>query len=561
MKVVCNDNQPSEHKQDYLLKIPENLKIKVKNSDTTILDFKNDIEITKNDRIIALVGSSGCGKTTLLNLIYNEKAMNYYNIINKIDRKNTQFKFIPHNHAYNPYLTVRELIYQWSGNKISEDDIMPIANDIGLSEHLNKYIGDTENKILSSGELARLSILLQTINIDKNKNTIVILDEPLSNVDSESCTKILKYLKGLNIPILFSLHNPPIGCVKYIDRIIQIKKENNETIICDSVKKNNYLELLKDIFKLDNVDNNEIKNFLIKIIESESINENVNNNSSNIIENLNVNYQGQIINSINNAFVIFYRDKKFLLSNLIFTIFNAGLYLLFFYGSNFGENSINGYTHMINLINVIITVMSITHVLAIIKYSDSYNFVIFAKHNKIINNFIFNIVYWFFISILLALQMFINILVLCSLNENNILMLSYLSKYLLSYSIFKTYLFGSFCYILNNRTYIFLLVLIYISIYSLNNGLFGISYEQLQYFNPNYYMYNIISVISNDIYDYPMLPNENNTFVPVYDIYGYKNLSDNDIFIYDMYILLIYLSMIFLFYFIGRFIDKNIFLS
>ncbi len=284
-----------------------------------------------------------------------------------------------------------------------------------------------------------------------------------------------------------------------------------------------------------------------------------NNKTNNTNQSLN-RYQ-IIINSINNAYVIIFKDKIFIISNIIFTIFNTGLYLLFFYGSDFSKNSINGYTHMINLINVIIMVMSITHVSAIIKYRDSYNFVIFAKHNKIINYFIFNIVYWFFIAVLVAFQMFINILVLCLLNYNNMKMLGCLSKYLLSYCVFKTFLFGSFCYLLNDQTYTFLFVLIYVSVYSLNSGLFGISYEQLQYYNPMYYTYNIISVISNDIYEYPMILNGNNTFVPVYDIYEYKNLSNNDIFNYDMYILSIYIGMIVLFYFIGSFIDHNIFLS
>jgi hypothetical protein len=67
--------------------------------------------------------------------------------------------------------------------------------------------------------------------------------------------------------------------------------------------------------------------------------------------------------------------------------------------------------------------------------------------------------------------------------------------------------------------------------------MYGVNFNELKYMSIYFYIFNILSVKANQIYNYPMIYDTNKNLVPVYSIYGYDDLTDDDIKKYTMYII------------------------
>jgi len=199
--------------------------IKVKNlsksfNNQLVLD-NISIEIKKGD-FISIVGPSGAGKTTFLNILgtideydKNPKTSILFNnidITNLDDDKLSSFRnkeigFIFQFHQLLPELTAQENILLPSmigkkSEKESLENLMKLSSILEINHILNK-----KPEFISGGEKQRVAVARALIN----SPSILLADEPTGNLDSKNAEKIQKLFKKinkeLNVTIVLVTHN------------------------------------------------------------------------------------------------------------------------------------------------------------------------------------------------------------------------------------------------------------------------------------------------------------------------------------------------------------------
>lgn len=166
--------------------------------------------------VTALFGKSGCGKTTLLRCIAGlNKTKNGFLRING-DVWQDENTFSPtHERALGyvfqeaslfPHLNVRgNLEYGWKRTPVNErrvnfDEIIAL---LGVKPLLAQ-----KSETLSGGQRQRVAIARALLSSPK----LLLLDEPLANLDLDSRAEILPYLEQLHnrldIPVIYVSHSP-----------------------------------------------------------------------------------------------------------------------------------------------------------------------------------------------------------------------------------------------------------------------------------------------------------------------------------------------------------------
>ncbi len=190
----------------------------------------NNITVSlEKGKIYALVGSSGCGKTTLLNLIgtldYPDSGDIYYEgtnykNINCLDkfRANT-IGFIFQFHHLIPILTLQEnleaAMLSIKDTKLKNERAKELLNSLGLHSKINSLARN-----ISGGEKQRVAIARALCNNPK----LILADEPTGNVDSKTTNLILNQLKSFNTlyncTILIATHDQQVS--KFADIILEM---------------------------------------------------------------------------------------------------------------------------------------------------------------------------------------------------------------------------------------------------------------------------------------------------------------------------------------------------
>ena len=169
----------------------------------------------------ALVGESGCGKTTLAKILlgfyaidsgkifFEDKDISCLKHNLRIIRENIQIVF------QNPYLSFDSRYSAFSAlyevlrtfNKLDKDTAKDIIIDILHRVGLGAGVLSRYPHSLSGGELQRISIARALIK----KPRVVILDEPTSNLDISTTVEIINLLEGLkekeSLSYLFISHD------------------------------------------------------------------------------------------------------------------------------------------------------------------------------------------------------------------------------------------------------------------------------------------------------------------------------------------------------------------
>lgn len=169
-------------------------------------DFKLSIENLKFEKggKTAIIGASGFGKTTLLNLIAGIILPEKGNVIinddkvNKLtDKKRRDFRiqnigFIFQDFKLIPYLNIMDNImlpFRINNSiqikKETVNRVHELTEELGISKKLKKYPSK-----LSQGEKQRVAICRALLN----NPSIILADEPTGNLDPENKKKIMDIL-------------------------------------------------------------------------------------------------------------------------------------------------------------------------------------------------------------------------------------------------------------------------------------------------------------------------------------------------------------------------------
>lgn len=171
----------------------------------------NKINLSINEgEIFTILGKSGSGKTTFLRMIAGletpddgEISVDNKTVFSKntnLSPKDRKVAVVFQNYALLPHLSIASNIT--FGSKASKDELEDVLEKTKLKGQENKFPHE-----LSGGQQQRVALARAIIN----KAKILLLDEPLSNIDTELRshlrTELKEMIKAFNITALFITHD------------------------------------------------------------------------------------------------------------------------------------------------------------------------------------------------------------------------------------------------------------------------------------------------------------------------------------------------------------------
>lgn len=218
--------------------------IKFSNVSFSYVEEKNILEninfsINKGEKI-ALVGETGAGKTTIINLILGFYKINSGNIMfdgKNIDdisleslRKNISFI------QQKPYVfndTIKRNIIVNNESNLSDEKIIDILKLVGLYNKVTNFKNGiyecVNDNSFSKGEKQ----LLAFARAIAKETSIYIFDEPTSNVDIKNEKKIKKIINDVlkNATIIIIAHRP--ATIDNVDRVFRVK---NKKVVIQNIR-------------------------------------------------------------------------------------------------------------------------------------------------------------------------------------------------------------------------------------------------------------------------------------------------------------------------------------
>jgi len=185
----------------------------------------------RRSEFVSILGQSGCGKTTLLNiiggldrytdgdLIINGKSTKEFKDKDWDSYRNHSVGFVFQNYNLIPHQTVLsnvELALTLSGvsKKERKEKAIKALQDVGLGEQIHKKPNQ-----LSGGQMQRVAIARALVN----DPDIILADEPTGALDTKTSVQIMEILKNISKDklIIMVTHNPELA-EKYSTRIVKI---------------------------------------------------------------------------------------------------------------------------------------------------------------------------------------------------------------------------------------------------------------------------------------------------------------------------------------------------
>jgi ABC transport system ATP-binding/permease protein len=210
------------------------IEFQFKNSDNGLQKMNFRVE---SGNLIGIMGGSGVGKTTLLNLLHGKIQptagniyINGYDINSDSEQLKGLIGFVPQNDMLIEELTVYQNLY--FNARLCFDDfdetqlkntVEKVLQDLDLYEIKDLQVGDMLNKKVSGGQRKRLNIGLELMR----EPVVLFIDEPTSGLSSFDSEKVMSLLRNqaLSGKLVFAIiHQPSSDILKMFDRLWLLDK-------------------------------------------------------------------------------------------------------------------------------------------------------------------------------------------------------------------------------------------------------------------------------------------------------------------------------------------------
>lgn len=195
--------------------------------DTKVIE---NLDLTIEDgKFTVLVGSSGCGKTTLLRMIAGIGPASYGRIymdgkdITNVPPEKRDIAMVFQNYAIYPTMSVRENIeFGLKNRKVPKEErnrrIKEYAEIVGMTPYLERKPSD-----LSGGQRQRIALARAMVK----KPSVFLMDEPLSNLDAKlraaMRVELIELQRRLGTTFVYVTHDQ-VEAMSMADTIVLMEK-------------------------------------------------------------------------------------------------------------------------------------------------------------------------------------------------------------------------------------------------------------------------------------------------------------------------------------------------
>ena len=259
-QIVENQEEELVVPEDVMIECDSLVKI-YKTKDIEVLALQGLDLTVKRGELMAIIGNSGSGKSTFLNMIGGldrPSAGKLYvdgkNLFQMSEQELVEYKrstvgFVWQNNARNllPYLTAWEnvmtpmLLVEGKEKALSEEEkkerALELLELVGLGHRRNSKLSQ-----LSGGEQQRVAIAIALANNPK----LLLADEPTGAVDRKTADDILEMFRELNeklgLTIVIVTHDKELA--KKVNRVISIRDGKTSS---ERIMKNDYKERMENL--------------------------------------------------------------------------------------------------------------------------------------------------------------------------------------------------------------------------------------------------------------------------------------------------------------------------
>lgn len=206
-----------------------NIEFTFKDSDNGIKPMNFRLE---SGNLVGIMGGSGVGKTTLLNLLHGKRKpekgniyINGYDLHEDAGMLNGLIGYVPQDDMLIEELTVYQNMYfnaKLCFGGYEEEELLILVDkvliDLELYDIKDLQVGDLLNKMVSGGQRKRLNIGLELMR----EPAVLFVDEPTSGLSSHDSEKVMMSLRKHALSgklVIANIHQPSSDILKLFDRL------------------------------------------------------------------------------------------------------------------------------------------------------------------------------------------------------------------------------------------------------------------------------------------------------------------------------------------------------